>query len=573
MFRRCIAVLTLSACSHNITSAQILYVDQNASGADNGSSWSNAFTSLNRALDAANVDEEIWVAQGRYIPDDPAGRDATFLVGNRISIYGGFVGGETDRDDRDPQDNETVLDGNNNSYTVVTIGGNNTVVDGFSIVGGRADGSTTPRARGAGIFGEDIHTTIRNCVFRDNESVTAGSAIAIEGASPNITFIEDCLFADNIGTFIARINVSVRIADCVFRDGDSGGLVLDGDDVVSTVNDCTFANLVGAGPISVVSNSGAVSSIRRTVFSNNEGTFGGGVSYSQGGSHAIAHCIFRGNTGVGSNLPGGAVTSRMIEPDAELRIFNTLFTGNLAPGGGAMVVNSGPVAGLVRLSNCTLASNLVNGPTAAGLLVGATSTVEINNTIIYDNITAAGQGDERESVLILPGGSVSANRSIIEFLGVSQMPDVISAVASSDADPLLADPRGPDGLPGTLDDNLRLRPGSPAIDAGNNNLYLGLLLTDDVYGQTRLLDDTGTPDTGVSFGSDPVIDIGAAEFQGTTTSDCLADTNGDGVVSPGDFTAWVIAFNNQLPACDQNGDGLCNPGDLNAWVINFNAGC
>ncbi|MEO1534135.1 MAG: GC-type dockerin domain-anchored protein [Planctomycetota bacterium] len=54
---------------------------------------------------------------------------------------------------------------------------------------------------------------------------------------------------------------------------------------------------------------------------------------------------------------------------------------------------------------------------------------------------------------------------------------------------------------------------------------------------------------------------------------CNADTNGDGAINPADFSAWVIAFNNQSPACDQNGDGLCNPADFTAWVINFNAGC
>ncbi|MEO1535647.1 MAG: GC-type dockerin domain-anchored protein [Planctomycetota bacterium] len=54
---------------------------------------------------------------------------------------------------------------------------------------------------------------------------------------------------------------------------------------------------------------------------------------------------------------------------------------------------------------------------------------------------------------------------------------------------------------------------------------------------------------------------------------CPADVNGDGFVNPGDFNAWVIAFNTQAPECDQNGDGLCNPGDFNAWVLNFNSGC
>ncbi|MEO1585527.1 MAG: GC-type dockerin domain-anchored protein [Planctomycetota bacterium] len=54
---------------------------------------------------------------------------------------------------------------------------------------------------------------------------------------------------------------------------------------------------------------------------------------------------------------------------------------------------------------------------------------------------------------------------------------------------------------------------------------------------------------------------------------CLADTNGDGLVTPQDFGTWVQAFNAQAPACDQNGDGLCSPQDFSSWVQNFNAGC
>ena len=57
------------------------------------------------------------------------------------------------------------------------------------------------------------------------------------------------------------------------------------------------------------------------------------------------------------------------------------------------------------------------------------------------------------------------------------------------------------------------------------------------------------------------------------TSECLADVNGDGSVTPTDFTAWVNAFNNNLPECDQNGDGNCTPTDFTAWIANYNAGC
>ncbi|MEL6499263.1 MAG: hypothetical protein AAF937_09045 [Planctomycetota bacterium] len=54
---------------------------------------------------------------------------------------------------------------------------------------------------------------------------------------------------------------------------------------------------------------------------------------------------------------------------------------------------------------------------------------------------------------------------------------------------------------------------------------------------------------------------------------CVADTDGNGFITPDDFQSWVVAFNVQSTACDQNGDGLCTPADLSAWVVNFNAGC
>ncbi len=58
-----------------------------------------------------------------------------------------------------------------------------------------------------------------------------------------------------------------------------------------------------------------------------------------------------------------------------------------------------------------------------------------------------------------------------------------------------------------------------------------------------------------------------------TIPECLADVNGDGSLTPTDFTAWVGAYNNNLPECDQNNDGLCTPTDFTAWVANFNSGC
>ncbi|RNC80335.1 MAG: hypothetical protein ED559_00515 [Phycisphaera sp.] len=77
----------------------------------------------------------------------------------------------------------------------------------------------------------------------------------------------------------------------------------------------------------------------------------------------------------------------------------------------------------------------------------------------------------------------------------------------------------------------------------------------------------------------PIYDTGVPRPEGDLivwapeSADCPADTNGDGTLTPADFTAWINAFNNNLPECDQNGDGSCTPTDFTAWIDNFNTGC
>ncbi len=54
---------------------------------------------------------------------------------------------------------------------------------------------------------------------------------------------------------------------------------------------------------------------------------------------------------------------------------------------------------------------------------------------------------------------------------------------------------------------------------------------------------------------------------------CRADINGDGSLTPSDFSAWVSAYNSMSADCDQNSDGACDPADFSSWVTNYNAGC
>src|SRR6056297_3179335 len=168
-----------------------IYVDSDATaGANDGTSWTNAYTELADALkwsreqwdagtaswDAGNP-LNIWVASGTYQPRYDAaegeytsdgGRDNAFVLVEFVNIYGGFAGDEDpqsfDLSTRDFEANETILTGDlngndevsgegetlafmNNEENVyhVVIGAfsNDTFsaqLNGFTIIGGHADG-------------------------------------------------------------------------------------------------------------------------------------------------------------------------------------------------------------------------------------------------------------------------------------------------------------------------------------------------------------------------------------------------------------------------------------------------
>ncbi|MFO8098853.1 MAG: hypothetical protein R6T83_04435, partial [Salinibacter sp.] len=133
------------------TAAQT-YVDADATGAGDGSSWRDAYPTLQEAL-ANTTSGEIWVAEGTYYPDaDPAtpdDRTASFDVPSGITLRGRFEGTESSPSERvlDRGVNVTTLSGeiqqdgdpSNNAYHVVEQSGG--VVEAVRITGGNANGS------------------------------------------------------------------------------------------------------------------------------------------------------------------------------------------------------------------------------------------------------------------------------------------------------------------------------------------------------------------------------------------------------------------------------------------------
>ena len=287
--------VTGTALSIVVSECVTIYVDEDASGANNGASWDDAFNYLQDALDLAAASSgattQICVAGGTYWPDlgqyHTAGeRAGTFQLINGVAVKGGYAGaGEPDSNARDTQLYETVLSGDtgkvydnsDNSYHVVTGSGtdNTAILDGFVITGGNAD--VPGHSDGGGMYNDGGSPTIASCVFRYNVAGN-GAGIANTGGSPVVT---NCIFSGNSA-------------------GISGGGIYNVNYSHSTIANCTLsrnsAGSLGGGIYNLLSNPVVTNSI---LWSNSEGGITDELAqiHTVGGSPVVNYSCIHGLTG------------------------------------------------------------------------------------------------------------------------------------------------------------------------------------------------------------------------------------------------------------------------------------
>lgn len=297
LFRLYILLTLLCASVSAMAQSKTYYVSPTAKGTGDGSSWQST-TTLSDALEAAQAGEQIWVQGFEQITDPnqlyvaPA---EGFSVNSGVQLYGGFAGTETNINDRETLGkpyqmkyrsvlsgdlkNDDEVDNTNLIFPANTLrsdnvthvlsvnmdpasGSNNnaypTVINGFTITGGQADG-TGEKGGGIYIYGNNTgggNFRIERC-FLFNNYATQGGAVYVDAAVKNVnngeSLINQCVVYNNAasersavvneGGGIYLAGEATVVNSSIFNNKNGGLRISSGSKVVNS----TIARNTGAG--------------------------------------------------------------------------------------------------------------------------------------------------------------------------------------------------------------------------------------------------------------------------------------------------------------------------------------
>jgi len=234
----------------------IYYVKPAASGAGICSSWANACT-LQSALKGVVPGDEIWAMAGTHKPTSGTDRTISFQLKNGVEFYGGFAGTESDRAERNPAANPTILSGdlngddgadfaNNDENSYHVVNGSDTdssaVLDGFTVSGGNANGSY-PDNGGGGIYNESGGPTIRNVTFSGNWAGYGGGMYNENGSSPSLSNVTFSSNSANFGGGMENWTGNPSLTNVTFN----GNSAILGGGLLITDSDPSLANVTFSG--------------------------------------------------------------------------------------------------------------------------------------------------------------------------------------------------------------------------------------------------------------------------------------------------------------------------------------
>jgi len=352
-----------------------------------------------------------------------------------------------------------AIDGNGAGRVFQILPSNTVVIANLTITNGYAVSPLHPYAVGGGILNTHAALTVSNCIVSGNRGYGGGgigNSDLYYGGRASLSVI-DCTLSRNS---------AVDEGGGIYSDGEGGvavleiihsGLIENSAEIGGGIfSDGNFGGLgaVRIADCSVVGNSASFHGAGNGFFS--AGGIYSGAAYGTA-SLEIVRSTFASNSAANSD-GGGIYSAAGASASASLLVSDSGLSGNSAGGSGGAIFNLSVFGGTanVLVVNCTLTGN---SATEGGAYGGAAGT--LHNSIRFGNYHSA-LCEDCDS----PGRLVGDN-----WFG----------------DPLFVD---------LAANNLRLRSGSPCINAGNNAYVFG---TTDLDGNPRIAGGT--------------VDIGAYEFQ------------------------------------------------------------
>jgi hypothetical protein len=534
-------------------------VNAAAAPGGNGTSWAAAFHDLRAALNAAAASggliTELWIAQGEYSAVESPGNCIPFVVSN-VSLYGGFHGFETSRDQRPAGAVSTVkADGTCDYYTFHQVLAVNTVgpvvIDSILITqangGISVQGPTTITnvevrvpTRAALVKGGSAMLVVRHCRF-DNSPSSSGP---VHVAGPAI--IEDSVLraAHEQYGFITLNGVTVRNSSLRANFG-MGGHAL--QVTSSLIEDCAVSGGGTSTPLFLTSSTFRRSSLNATSFTAQalvsedchfEDCTLAGERYDVKGGTIRRTSVDVGYSPYSITLRDVTVVDSQIRTGYPVWVVGmSRFVNTRIEGGADIRAPSGSTSA-PRFINCLLQLS----PSYGGR-IAVQPGWQFSNCIFW------GSAQTEAEIFNVPAGLTGfVNHSIVRgWTGQ------YGGAGNSGVDPM-------------LDEEGRPLPGSPAIDAGDNSAYPINQFPYDLAGNCRIVAATA--------GGLPRIDIGPYEFPA-----CLANcdcSTAAPLLNIFDLVCFLQRFSAGDPwaNCDQSTTPpVLNVSDFNCFLQQFAQGC
>jgi hypothetical protein len=488
-------------------------------GNNDGSSWQNAFKTLQQAL--LYCADTIKMAEGVYLTDNSY-RDSVFIIENKKVILGGYpsTGNPADAD-RDPNRYVTVLKGNYQATSTGTTSpvlksyynDSTTIIDGLAF-NNKANTESFSNAALSISYGSklrvlncnftvadssdlqstgiDISKSSAPLIFRSKfntyQSEKGGIAILCSGnSSPQIAY---CTFIGNSyvqpvwqglrgGTAISFADCSVSLDSCIFlkKSSSASGPMVTSSNSDFTIRNCEFRSFSYPGSLLSCYNSTGL--VENSFFQNSRSGFSDpAVIYNDNSNPVFNKCLFDSSYLFIQNVNYSAP------------VFNNCVSVN-----GSFMKNkrSFPV-----LNNCTIVNTSTYTSESALINNEDSSVLRAHNTIFWADKLAPGEKDINDKVAynnFYPNSVSILTNCLTQNYGVNGVSS--NKVGLNPRFDQLRDIKGPDNKMFTADDGLRLAKCSPAANGGNS--ALGTVLSTDVLGNTRIVNT--------------IVDMGAYELQ------------------------------------------------------------